>query len=483
VADLFSFSQLDDHDWDPAGYWVWNLRMQQAANASSGAFDLNAPMYRLYRQNLANLQTWTASHMPGHDGICVPETMRFNGNGYYSGSIASSNASCDSTVKTTWNSLTVTSGAEVGLWVWQQYLMTDDRRFLVDNYPLMSGPARFLLSHAKIGTDGLLHTESNAHETQWSVKDPVTDVAAMQALFPAVELAATTLGVDSDLVSKLRDALPRIRPLPRTDAATQTETLTSDSDGAGASVIAPSAEPAAPKHNVENVGLEAVWPYSIIGDLGSQSDLARRTYQARPAKHASEWSFDPLQAARLGLGDEVGSSLLASIHAYQVYPSGMASLKGTLGQEPYIEQSAVLTAAVDEGLAQDYDGVLRIALALPAAWDVEGSVFIQHQSVAHVQVQHGAPLTVVVDAGADYTLQVRNPWPGQSVVVLDGKGSQIDAESSADVLRFGVRRGSSYSIQRVSQPLSALTFAPVTGTPAKAARRLGTAIIGLAPTT
>ena len=35
VADLFS-SARDDHRWDPAAYWHWNLRMQVAANLSAG---------------------------------------------------------------------------------------------------------------------------------------------------------------------------------------------------------------------------------------------------------------------------------------------------------------------------------------------------------------------------------------------------------------------------------------------------------------
>ena len=479
VADLFSFSQQDDHDWDPAAYWVWNLRMQQAANLSAGAFDLNAPLYRLYLHNYANLQKWTATHMPGNAGVCIPETMRFNGNGYYYGTIASTNASCDATIKPQWNSLTITSGAEVGLWVWQQYLMTDDRQFLTDNYPLMSGPAHFLLSYARVGADGFLHTESNAHETQWSVKDPVTDVAAMQALFPAVSEAATTLGFEPEFAAQLSSTIPKIRPLPRTDAETQRENLGPDADSTGITVISPSAEPMVPKHNDENIGLEPVWPYSIIGDSGPQSDLARRTYSARPSKHLSDWSFDPLYAARLGLGEEVASNLLALTQAYQVYPSGLSALKGSPGQEPYIEQSAVLTAALDDALVQDYDGLLRISPAMPSAWDVDGTVFIQHQSQVHVQVHQGVPVSVVVDAGADYTLKVRNPWPGQTVVVLDQTGKQVVDTTAADTLSFNVNRGSAYLIQRASEPVASLTFAPVSGAPATVARHLGRATIGL----
>ena len=44
VADMFAFDQ-DQQDWYPAGYWLWNLRGQIAANLSSGNFALNLPIF------------------------------------------------------------------------------------------------------------------------------------------------------------------------------------------------------------------------------------------------------------------------------------------------------------------------------------------------------------------------------------------------------------------------------------------------------
>jgi hypothetical protein len=37
VADMFAYDE-DQQDWYPAGYWLWNLRGQIAANLSSGNF-------------------------------------------------------------------------------------------------------------------------------------------------------------------------------------------------------------------------------------------------------------------------------------------------------------------------------------------------------------------------------------------------------------------------------------------------------------
>src|SRR5205823_883243 len=164
----------------------------------------------------------------------------------------------------------LSTGAEVSLFSWQTYLATDDADFLRQNYPVLAGWARFMLSYAKPGSAGFLHTSpSNAHETQWDVSDPTTDIAAMTAVFPVVIQAAQRLHRDADLVGRLRTALPKILPYPRTDAATQRQQLTPAADITGQDVLGMSYQQSAPTHNVENLGLEPVWPFGLIGDSGT----------------------------------------------------------------------------------------------------------------------------------------------------------------------------------------------------------------------
>jgi hypothetical protein len=477
VADLFSFNQ-DSQPWYPAGYWFWNLRMFVQADLSAGAFAQNTPVFNLYRTNATAIAAWTSAHYPGHDGLCVPETMRFNGNGYYGGSSAASNASCDSAITPTYNSQTVTTGAEIGLWVWQTYLATDDKSFLSANYPVMSGAAKFLLSHAKAGSDGFLHTTSNAHETQWAVGDPITDVAAMQALFPAVASAAQTLGVDADLVTKLNAAIPKIRPLPRTDVAGQTQVLGPSADAAGNDMLALSAAPTAAKHNSENLGLEPVWPYNLIGDTGNQSDLAKRTFTHRSYVTSNDWSFDALQAARLGMGDQMRTAMIANIGKYQVFPNGLAAWNAQ-PTSPYLEEMGVDAAAISEGLVQDYDGTLRVAPGWPTNWNADGTVYIQHMGKAHVQIHNGTLTTVVIDAGATGNLTVRNPWPGQSVTVLDNAGTTVMTSQTTGTFTIPVQTGRSYLVERTSAPTTSLPFAAVSGSAATTSKSLNGRSIGL----
>jgi hypothetical protein len=484
LADLFNYSQ-DDVQWYAASFWFWNLRMQVAANIGGGQGALlNAPVFNLYTSNLPNLVSWTQAHMGGLPGICVPETMRFNGNGYQSDSNPNQAASCDENVGPTWNGMTVTTGAEIGLWIWRQYQVTNDTAFLTTHYPLMREAAQFLLAFAGKKSDGLLHTVSNAHEDQWDVQDPITTIAAMAALFPATISAAQTLKTDSALVAQLQIAETELPQFARTDAVTHKELLTSADDGATTTVLGESYQPTAPVHNSENDDLEPIWPYNLIGDNSTLTAIAKRTYTARVnGTLSNDWSFDAVDAARLGLASEVGIDMVALTENYQAYSNGLSAWQGTPAQNPYVEQSANIALAVTESLVQDYDGLLRITPALPAGWDADATLPIQHKDTVSLQVHGGVIGTVAIAAGSTGILEIRNPWPGQSVEVVDGsdESTVIVAATKAGQFEIPTVTGHSYLVQQVANPVSAMPLAQLTDTPATTASHLGKAQIGLAP--
>ena len=486
VSSLFNFTR-DNQQWGGGHFWFWNLRMHIAANLGAGATDLNAPYFRLYRENLDSLRTWTRERMNGRPGICVPETMRFDGTGWYlAGGSTETNDACDASGAPSYNKRTLTTGAAIGTWVWRQYLATDDRAFLRANYPLIAEAARFLLAYAVVGADGKLHTfPSNAHESQWDVHDPITDITAMKALFPIAIEAATELGVDGELVAQLREAIPRIPDFPRTDRATHTQLKTAADDGDGNTVLGFSSDPTAPFRNSENLDLEPVWPYNLIGDTSPLFDLARLTYTNRRNRNSNSWTYDPVHAARLGLAAEVAERLRASTSSFQIYPSGLAAWNPGRPEEPYDEHAGVTALAINESLVQDFDGILRIAPAVPPGWDAEGTVFIQHRSKVHVQVQDGVLTTVAIESGSDHAMRIRSPWPGAPVEVVDGRRPDrvIVPATSAATFTLDAERGGTYLVQRPSAPTAALPHAAVTGTPATQARNLAgsAAQIGLHP--
>jgi hypothetical protein len=479
VADMIS-AERDEHRWDPSAFWHWNLRMQVAANIGAGLPELNDTYFNLYRKNLANIERWTHENMKNLPGICIPETMRFNGPGFEYESAwksVSIGRNCDANFTPYYNARTISTGAEVSLWIWKQYLATGDRKFLSDNYPVIASSARFLLAYQKMGPDGLLHTSpSNAHEQQWDVTDPTTDIAAMLALFPATIEAANLLGKDADLIREIRSVLPKIPPLPRTQAAAPHTLLPASADSDANDVIAESYKPYAEVHNIENIGLEPVWPYNIIGDTSPLFPLALRTFAHRPNPSAVDWSFDPIQAARLHLGSDVASTLSETTQRFQGFVNGMSKW-GSSGKEFYVEQAGVVADALQEALVQDYDGTVRIAPAIPPGWDFDGSVYVRGKTKIDVRTRNGCVTAVVVEAGTPQMLKIRNPWPNERVDVVSGDTGKAVTSSTSPILEFATATGAVYLLERHEQ--SGANLEPVSGTPATSAKRFGRVQIGL----
>src|SRR5579859_2030584 len=479
VGDMFS--SVLQHMWAPASFWHWNLRMQVAANLSAGIPEMNAPYFNLYRENLGEIEAWTRAHMDGRSGICVPETMRFNGRGIEyenwgkdSPGIA---LNCDARYQPYYNARTISTGAEISLWIWQQYLLTNDRGFLARNFSVMAAAARFLMAYETPGKDGLMHTTpSNAHELQWDTLDPVTDLAARMSLYQATLDAAQVLGSEAALAGKLRSELTKIPPLPRTQAGAAKTLITSDSEGANNDVIAASYLPAAENKNVENLGLEPVWPYGLIGDTSPQFELARRTYLHRPYPTNQDWSYDPIQAARLEMPDEVKATLIKLTETYQTFVNGFANWGGKTG-EFYVDRQGVVAAALQGALVQDYDGVIRIDPAFPKEWDVDGQVAVRGKTRVDVQIRGGVVRSARIEAGTTQRLKVRNPW-GESEVEI-AADHQPALKMKGKELEFPVIAGRSYQLTVPGNTANPPSDNEVTGTVATTAKKLGPVQIGI----
>ena len=193
----------------------------------------------------------------------------------------------------------------------------------------------------------------------------------------------------------------------------------------------------------------------------------------------NDWSFDPIHAARLGLGSEVGSTLIELTRKYQGFVNGMAKWEPT-AKEFYVEQAGVLADALQEALVQDYDGMIRIAPALPPGWDFDGSVYVRGKTKVDVQSKDGAVTTVVIEAGTTQPIKFRNPWPGNPVDVLSGKTGAIEVNGAiGPEIEFKAIAGSGYLVKKHGESPAARRFAPVTGTPALSAKKLGPVQIGL----
>lgn len=465
------FSSFEDHsDWSPAHFWHFNLRMQTAANFAADTEEFNAPYFRLYQDNLASIRKWTRDHLPDTDGICVPETIRFDGTGSYPGQIQ-----CDTDSPPNYVVRIMSTGPEVALNIWKHYRYTNDAAFLDDRYPFMRDVVLFYLSYAREGSDGLLHLDHvNAFENQWDTKDPATDLAAMKVLFPLVANLAVERG-DNELANRLRDAIPKIPPFRTVQRN-------------GEEVIAWSATDE-PSKNAQNPDLEPVWPWGLYGDSGDEgTELARSTFRNRVYPQAYDWGMDSTWAARLGLAEEIPGLLVQGTKDFQAFSNGF-SFYGKGGKPSdlksfYNEWGGVVTTGLQEALVQSYDGLIRVPAAWPKAWDVDTALQIEGGHRVSVQVRDGVASQVGIKAARSDTLRVRNPWPGQEARVVNGatgRGAPVVKPTRDLEITIPVSAGRSYLIERTEYPHPSFEFAPVSGTAADKVKKLDERTIGVLP--
>jgi len=96
-----------------------------------------------------------------------------------------------------------------------------------------------------------------------------------------------------------------------------------------------------------------------------------------------------------------------------------------------------------------------------------------------VQVQGGKVVMAILEAGSAASFMVRNPWPGQPAVVVDGAMSTtIVGSTTASTFTIPTLAGHWYAIVPASVA-SALPTVQVTGSPASAKKVLGPVSIGL----
>src|SRR4030095_11775399 len=106
-----------------------------------------------------------------------------------------------------------TGGAWLSTHLWEQYLFSEDKRFLRETaYPLMKGAALFFVDTlVKDPKTGYLYTRpSNSPAQGGLVMGPTMDRQIVRTLFGEVIEASKILGVDSDLRMQLTDMRAKI---------------------------------------------------------------------------------------------------------------------------------------------------------------------------------------------------------------------------------------------------------------------------------
>lgn len=106
-----------------------------------------------------------------------------------------------------------TPGLQIAMDFWRHYKYTGDKNFLQERaFPVMFEVVRWFMSLITKGEDGKYHVESGTgYESFTLVKDPITDLAMIQSLFPAVIEAREILGgVEESEMARIKDVLENL---------------------------------------------------------------------------------------------------------------------------------------------------------------------------------------------------------------------------------------------------------------------------------
>ena len=234
-------------------------------------------------------------------------------------------------------------------------------------------------------------------------------------------------------------------------------------------------------HNFENPDLDAIWPANLIGDASAPAlvELANDTLDTRIHRESYDWHPTTVQAARLGRADVYQSALRAGIAKFLLYRQGFGTYGGGASGDIQTEFTAVQTFAAQQALVQNYDGLLRLANAWPADWEVVARLPTEGGHRVGLEVIGGIVQAATVALGsADAAMGIRNPWPGQSFTIRDLSAAGTLYHGNDAVATVAAVAGHRLLIERVSAPLTSLTYDSISDSPNTDANTLGSRQLG-----
>jgi hypothetical protein len=424
------------------GYWYWNQRDIYASFLASNHSEMVRAENRLYSRNFDALVRHTR-HRFLVDGIWVPETMGWDGSARY-------------TDDSPWSKYIFSTGAEVAESMYADYKYTNDETYLrTTAYPFAKAVAAFYTHKLSrdTSTGKYFMAMSNAHETYWAIKDAITDLAAIRSLFPIAIRTSQYLNLDGALRSIWQGVLDDLVDYPLTENGLR---------------YAPHEPPETRSHNQENIVCELIWPYGVTGIGAPDYPKALEGWLKRPYPYSDIWSNDAIQAARLGLGDEVLKGMTRMIQTYQFYPNGLTNdVNGSF------EYLGTHLSAINESLLQSYNDRIRVFPAPPTNSGFVGrfTLLARGGFMVSSEYENHEVKYVVLKSLYGNPATLENPWAGSKIRVRRALDGTALLTTTSQEFTFDTAPNTVYLIERDAMPLRRYTHERLSGSLNKDAKR------------
>jgi hypothetical protein len=368
-----------------ASYWNQNDRLLYWPLLASGDYDLLAPWFNMYLQDLPLVEDRTRTYYH-HDGAGFIETIFFwglpnvNNYGWHNpGPDLRNEYICYHTL----------GGLEVLAQMLDEYEQTQDESFAKSSLlPMADGVITYYDQHWRRGADGKIRmAPAQALETyQKTAVNPTPDIAGLKNILPRLLALPSDLGTmaQRQLWAKVAADLPAI---PTGTTAKGKLPPKGQGDANGKPVILPAQKYDGPR-NVENPELYTVFPYRLYGVGKPNLELARNTFAARLFHSGKCWSQDGIEAAILGLTEEARKVAAQEFTTYgnQRFHWFWAKSNDWI---PDMDNGGAGMCTLQSMLMQCDGKRIQLLPAWPESWTADFKLHAPLQTIIEGRVEHG----------------------------------------------------------------------------------------------
>jgi hypothetical protein len=354
-------------------YWFQNTRLIYWPMLYSGDFDQMKPLWKMYRDALPLLKDRTQKYFK-HEGVFFNETMYFWGstNNHDFGWGNPDLYPVSPYIKYYWD-----SGNELSMMMLDYYSMNPDATFVEETLlPIADNVVLFYDQHFKRNAEGIVHFSPAASLETWhTAEDPLPIIIGLKTVLTRLlELPENLTSPEQRTRwAQFRSELP---PIPVGEEGAK-------------QWIKPARIYSSDTANSENPELYAVFPYRAYAVGKPDLEVALETWKRRLVKRTGCWTQDPIQAAMLGLTNEVKRDVVQNAKGKDPSSRFPAFWQANFDWLPDQDHGSVTMIAFQRMLMQTDGDTIRLLPAWPSEWDVDFKLHAPHNTTVEGRVENG----------------------------------------------------------------------------------------------
>lgn len=384
--------------------------------------------------------------------------------------------------------------AKIALLYWQRYEYTQDADWLRQRaYPMLRGAVEFYRNFPNLNkeADGKYHLyHTNSNEPAWGVKDSDEDLSAMHGIIGPLIRASEILELDGEMRPVWREFLDNLAPIPTSELpdALKPEGYT------GPRVWVKGLRPAAKAGGMlPDRNTLPQWNFDLCtvnSDDREMLALAGATFDAyfrnglRADTPTGTLSRLPIAGAQLGRADAIRYLVPNQVRLSDggtpdqpgIFRNRMALREGAGATE--CERLGRAAEALHHALLQSApakpggEPILRVFPAWPNEWDASFKLLARGAFLVSASMKKGQIQSLKIESLAGSTLQLRNPWRDETVLV-ERPGQAIE-RASGELIRLATTKGQTLTFRPQAAP-DAAAAPPPASRPAPSSWALATA--------